>query len=130
MKRISIHSLYKERHNMQKEKPFFLFDEETKPTSVALAIKINERFYNSDWFPENVKDWKKHLMKAMQQIAIIQKTGWAKTGEVEDEWGYTMQEFRCAYCDTVQIEPKKECICRGPLPKFAGLIGSGFVLPQ
>lgn len=119
MKRISVHRLYKDRHNMPKDTLFWLYDNHLKPTEVALAIKINDRFYNSVWIRENAKNWKEKLLYAMKQIAIIQKTGWAKVQETEDEFGYPVTLFRCAYCNREAINPVKECSCRKSLAKFS-----------
>ena len=119
MKRISIHRLYKERNNIPAEKVFFIYDESLKPVEVALSIKINDKFYNSEWFPENVKNWKRALSRAMTQIAIIQKTGWAKVEDTTDQWGYPTTLFRCAYCNTHDFDPHTECACRDPLAKFS-----------
>ena len=120
MKRISVHRLYKERNNIPKEVLFWLYDNLQKPTEVALAIKIKDKFYNSDFIPENAKNWKQKLENMMKQIAIIQKTGWAKVAETEDQWGYPVTLMRCAYCGKEAHDPTTQCSCRTPI-KFGHL---------
>lgn len=86
-------------------------DQDEKPES-ALAVKIKNHFYTSDWWERTEKDWKPKLDKAMEQMAVVIMSGWSIAAMREDEFGYPELLYRCVYCYHETTEPKGSCICR------------------